>query len=82
MEDSQLCAIHANKVTVTKKDLLLARRLRGDKHFDLTENIDPTTTGYALPMRGKVAEGYDHLHGQVDEMHKLKRGKLHEVKKR
>ena len=30
MEDSQLCAIHANKVTVTKKDLLLARRLRGD----------------------------------------------------
>ena len=29
-EDAQLCALHANRVTVTVKDMQLARRLRGD----------------------------------------------------
>ena len=30
-EDSNLCAIHANRVTVMKKDLSLARRIRGER---------------------------------------------------
>ena len=33
-EDSNLCAIHARRVTLMKKDFDLARRIRGDKHQD------------------------------------------------
>ena len=29
-EDSQLCALHAKRITLMKKDMTLARRLRGD----------------------------------------------------
>ena len=29
-EDSYLCALHAKRVTLMKKDMTLARRLRGD----------------------------------------------------
>lgn len=31
-EDANMCAIHANRKTLLRKDLLLARRLRGDEH--------------------------------------------------
>lgn len=30
-EDTNLCAIHAKRVTIQKKDILLARRLRGER---------------------------------------------------
>ena len=30
-EDSNLCAIHARRVTIMVKDMILARRIRGDK---------------------------------------------------
>ena len=30
-DEANLCAIHANRVTVMKKDLLLARRIRGEE---------------------------------------------------
>ena len=33
-EDTNLCAIHAKRVTVQKKDMDLARRIRGDRHYD------------------------------------------------
>ena len=33
-EDANLCAIHAGRVTVMKKDIVLARRIRGDRHQD------------------------------------------------
>ena len=33
-EDTNLCAIHANRVTVMKKDLDLARRIRGERALD------------------------------------------------
>jgi histone H3 len=29
-EDTNLCALHANRVTIMPKDMLLARRIRGD----------------------------------------------------
>ena len=29
-QDTQLCAIHANRITIMKKDMDLARRIRGD----------------------------------------------------
>ena len=34
MEDTNLCAIHANRVTILAKDMLLARRIRGDSQKD------------------------------------------------
>lgn len=33
-EDSNLCAVHANRVTVMKKDMELARRIRGERFQD------------------------------------------------
>lgn len=33
-EDSNLCAIHANRQTVMKKDMELARRIRGERFHD------------------------------------------------
>jgi histone H3/H4 len=33
MEDSNLCAIHAKRVTLMVKDIRLARRIRGEKDF-------------------------------------------------
>jgi histone H3/H4 len=36
-EDANLCAIHARRVTVMKKDLDLARRIRGDRYRDFRD---------------------------------------------
>ncbi len=30
-EDTNMCAIHANRVTIMEKDILLARRIRGER---------------------------------------------------
>ena len=30
-EDSNMCAIHANRITIMPKDMLLARRIRGER---------------------------------------------------
>jgi len=35
-EDSLLCAIHCRRVTVLRKDMYLARKIRGDKALDHT----------------------------------------------
>ena len=39
-EDANLCAIHANRVTCMKKDMDLARRIRGDCNTDFTRQAD------------------------------------------
>ena len=31
MDDSNMCAIHAKRVTIQPKDMQLARRIRGEK---------------------------------------------------
>jgi hypothetical protein len=31
-EDTRLCAIHANRVTIKAKDMQLARRIRGERY--------------------------------------------------
>ena len=38
-EDSNLCALHANRVTVMKKDMELAKRIRGDSLRDWTDQM-------------------------------------------
>ena len=50
-EDANLCAIHANRVTVMKKDLDLARRIRGERFHD-HRDLQPKTgqeVFYQLP---------------------------------
>jgi histone H3 len=32
-EDANLCALHANRMTIYKKDIQLARRIRGEKDY-------------------------------------------------
>jgi len=50
-EDANLCAIHATRVTVMKKDLDLARRIRGERFQDFRD-LQPKTGNevfYQLP---------------------------------
>ncbi|KZT50934.1 hypothetical protein CALCODRAFT_443848, partial [Calocera cornea HHB12733] len=41
-EDTNLCAIHAKRVTIQPKDLLLARRIRGEKQDDIKRPERPS----------------------------------------
>ena len=41
-EDTNLCAIHAKRQTVMKKDMELARRIRGDRNFDYVDRQPKT----------------------------------------
>jgi hypothetical protein len=50
-EDANLCAVHASRVTVMKKDLDLARRIRGERFQD-HRDLQPKTgkeVFYMLP---------------------------------
>jgi histone H3 len=52
-EDTNLCAIHAKRVTVMQKDMVLARRIRGE-HTDSSSkkrdtDTDAAAAGAALP---------------------------------
>ena len=42
LEDANLCAVHAKRVTVMKKDMELARRIRGDDKHDFTDRMPKT----------------------------------------
>ena len=71
-EDTNLCAIHAKRATIMKKDMELARRIRGDQfhdHVDRIEKKDGEHTFYQLPYRN-VPEGMKQLHAQVKNMRK------------
>ena len=57
-EDANLCAIHANRVTVMKKDLDLARRIRGERFHD-HRDMQPKTGQeifYMLPYYDEKVE--------------------------
>ena len=41
-EDANLCSLHANRVTVMKKDMDLARRIRGENNHDFRD-LQPKT---------------------------------------
>ena len=50
-EDANLCALHANRVTVMKKDMELSRRIRGENNLD-HRDLNPKTGDemfYSLP---------------------------------
>jgi len=69
MEDAGLCAIHAKRQTVTKSDLLLARRIRGDQNKDHIDHIEKSGDEifYQLPYRNEK-EGMQELFAQVKNM--------------
>ena len=48
-EDSNLCAIHASRVTIMKKDIDLARRIRGERFHDHTVSHPSDEVFYQLP---------------------------------
>ena len=53
-EDTNLCAIHAKRGTIMRKDMLLARRLRGDRNFDYRDMGAKDGAGetyFSLPYR-------------------------------
>jgi histone H3 len=55
-EDSQLCSIHANRVTLMKKDMDLARRIRGDQNSD-RRDMQPKAGNeiyYQIPYSGPL----------------------------
>ena len=61
-EDANLCAIHATRVTVMKKDLDLARRIRGERFHDFRD-LQPKTGNevfYQLPYSNEK-EQLNHL---------------------
>ena len=62
-EDTNLCAIHANRSTIMKKDLDLARRIRGERHMDHRDlqKKSGNEVFYAIPMRQSAKEGMSDL---------------------
>ena len=40
LEDANLLAIHARRITVQPRDIQLARRIRGDQDWDITDYTD------------------------------------------
>ena len=52
-EDANLCAIHAKRMTLMKKDMDLARRIRGDANLDYRDQNekDGNEVFYQLPYR-------------------------------
>ena len=74
-EDTNLCAIHAKRVTIMSKDLQLAKRIRGDrfwmiKNLYLQQMFSPSYRGNMLCFGGmdeQQKEGYKVKHEESKE---------------
>ena len=68
-EDTNLCAIHAKRSTVMKKDMELARRIRGDRNFDFRDHQpkDGNEVFLSLPYSNEK-EGMKQLQNQIASM--------------
>ena len=69
-EDTNLCAIHTKRVTVQKKDMDLARRIRGDRGKDFKDNQPKIgdEVFLSLPNNSRDAEQIAMLRQQVANM--------------
>ena len=65
-EDAQLCALHANRVTVMKKDMDLARRIRGDANRDFRDTMPKSGDEqfFSLPYSNDK-EAYKQLRAKI-----------------
>ena len=71
-EDTNLCAIHAKRATIYKKDMDLARRIRGDRNVDFTSHAARDKGGdqfFALPYstKGPQMEQLKHMVAAADK---------------
>ena len=68
-EDAGMCAVHAKRQTVTKADMLLARRIRGDDNQDHIDRMEKSGNEvfYQLPYRDEKA-GMAKLRAQAKHM--------------
>lgn len=48
-EDTNLCAIHAKRVTVSQKDMVLARRIRGEGESEAKREENKKAREYVNP---------------------------------
>ena len=57
-EDTNLCAIHAKRMTIMKKDMDLARRIRGDRYTDYRDHQpkDGSEVFFSLPYSSNKEE--------------------------
>ncbi|XP_028712048.1 uncharacterized protein LOC114682366 [Peromyscus leucopus] len=65
-EDTNLCAIHAKRVTIMPKDIQLARRIRGERAWPLGMGDEAVAGGLASEAVQGAAlalERVDHVHG-------------------
>ena len=60
-EDTNLCAIHAKRLTIQKSDMELARRIRGDRHFDYRDTQPKTGDEVFLQLPYKDEKEKMHL---------------------
>ena len=69
-EDTNLCAIHARRVTVQKKDMDLARRIRGDRRYDFRDRQPKTgdEVFLSLPYSDKGGDKMQMLRQRVAAM--------------
>ena len=69
-EDTNLCAIHAKRMTVMKKDMDLARRIRGDRFTDYRDQMPKTgdETFLSLPANYRDPKQMQMLRDQVRMM--------------
>ncbi|XP_006289123.2 histone H3-like 5 [Capsella rubella] len=88
-EDTNLCAIHAKRVTIMPKDIQLARRIRGERiHFEMarTKQTARKSTGGKAPRKQlatKAARKSAPATGGVKKPHRFRPGTvaLREIRK-
>ena len=75
-EDANLCAIHASRVTIMKKDMQLARRIRGDNLRDHRETMPRTGKEelYSLPYGPKPYLQQDRLTWEICKINNVREG--------
>jgi hypothetical protein len=66
-EDANICAIHANRVTIMKKDMKLARRIRGENFKDHRDHMPKTGNEifYSLPNSNQPYSMHDKLKWEI-----------------
>ena len=67
-EDTNLCAIHAKRMTIQKKDMRLAARIRGDRLMDYVDRSEQRDEVLLQLPYKNFKDGYAQLANQVKTM--------------
>ena len=66
-EDANLCCLHAKRVTLSDKDMKLARRIRGDRAWDYTPSRESEGNHIMLP-HGNLRKALPQLQKAIQGM--------------